>query len=146
MTNQELFTIFRNLTIFFAAAMLVKYFVFLVMAAFFPVGVQLRRRRIFKREIKHLGYIRRYTPGISVIVPAWNESAGVIKTIESVLANSYPNVEVIVINDGSTDGSRELVDNYIRKYNLAHLADSTGRTLRQYYQPRGGKGRRSIMA
>lgn len=47
----------------------------------------------------------RYNPLVSVIIPAWNEQVGIKKTIRSVMSNSYKNVEVIVVDDGSKDAT-----------------------------------------
>jgi cellulose synthase/poly-beta-1,6-N-acetylglucosamine synthase-like glycosyltransferase len=44
-------------------------------------------------------------PPITVIVPAHNEEAGIADTVRSLLALEYPQLEVIVVNDGSTDGT-----------------------------------------
>jgi cellulose synthase/poly-beta-1,6-N-acetylglucosamine synthase-like glycosyltransferase len=43
------------------------------------------------------------TPPISVIVPAFNEEAGIVESVRSLLALRYPEFEVIVVNDGSAD-------------------------------------------
>jgi cellulose synthase/poly-beta-1,6-N-acetylglucosamine synthase-like glycosyltransferase len=48
-----------------------------------------------------------FTFPISVLVPAYNEAAGVIDSVRSVLSLDYPQHEVIVINDGSTDDTME---------------------------------------
>jgi cellulose synthase/poly-beta-1,6-N-acetylglucosamine synthase-like glycosyltransferase len=42
-------------------------------------------------------------PGVSILVPAFNEGARVEKAIEAILALDYPSVEVLVVDDGSTD-------------------------------------------
>ncbi len=44
-------------------------------------------------------------PKVSIVVPAWNEEVGVVKTIKSVMSNGYGNIEIIVVNDGSTDAT-----------------------------------------
>ncbi|MFI5453541.1 glycosyltransferase family 2 protein [Pedobacter sp. UC225_61] len=44
-----------------------------------------------------------YSPGISVIAPAYNEGLNIISNVHSLLALNYPKFEVIIINDGSTD-------------------------------------------
>ena len=46
-----------------------------------------------------------FAPGVSVLLPAYNEEAGVVSSATSLLALRYPRHEVIVINDGSTDGT-----------------------------------------
>ena len=49
------------------------------------------------------------TPPISVILPAFNEEEWVVDTVRSLLRLRYPEFEVIVIDDGSTDGTPELL-------------------------------------
>ncbi|WP_246002158.1 bifunctional polysaccharide deacetylase/glycosyltransferase family 2 protein [Allorhizocola rhizosphaerae] len=46
---------------------------------------------------------------VSVIVPAYNESANIAATVRSLVASDYPWVEVIVVDDGSTDGTADIV-------------------------------------
>jgi len=48
-----------------------------------------------------------FTFPITVLVPAYNESAGVVDSVRSVLSLDYPQHEVIAINDGSTDDTME---------------------------------------
>ncbi|WP_421383733.1 glycosyltransferase [Bacillus salacetis] len=50
-----------------------------------------------------------YPPFVSVIIPAYNEEAVIEKTLQSILRSHYRNFEVIVINDGSTDHTAEVV-------------------------------------
>jgi glycosyltransferase involved in cell wall biosynthesis len=51
-------------------------------------------------------------PRVSVIIPAYNASATLDAAISSVLAQSYHDHEVIVINDGSTDNTAEVIRGY----------------------------------
>ena len=49
-------------------------------------------------------------PLLSVIVPACNEAANIEATVESLLGQDYPNFELILIDDRSTDGTGEIID------------------------------------
>jgi cellulose synthase/poly-beta-1,6-N-acetylglucosamine synthase-like glycosyltransferase len=48
-----------------------------------------------------------FTPPVSLILPAFNEEAGIVPSVRSLLDLRYPRHEVIVVNDGSTDGTLE---------------------------------------
>jgi cellulose synthase/poly-beta-1,6-N-acetylglucosamine synthase-like glycosyltransferase len=45
------------------------------------------------------------TPSISVVLPAYNEEKGIVESVRSLLALRYPDHEVIVVNDGSSDAT-----------------------------------------
>jgi cellulose synthase/poly-beta-1,6-N-acetylglucosamine synthase-like glycosyltransferase/peptidoglycan/xylan/chitin deacetylase (PgdA/CDA1 family) len=51
-----------------------------------------------------------FQPPVSIVVPAYNEASGIERAIRSLAASDYPEFEVIVVDDGSTDGTGELVD------------------------------------
>ena len=53
---------------------------------------------------------------ISVIVPACNVESTIIRTLDSILAQTYPEIEVIVVDDGSTDKTGEIIDTYSVQY------------------------------
>ena len=52
---------------------------------------------------------------ISVIVPVYNSSKALCKCIESVLSQTFPDIELILVDDGSTDGSAEICDSYSKR-------------------------------
>ncbi len=51
-------------------------------------------------------------PLVSIITPTYNRANFLLETIESVLHQTYPNIEYIVLDDGSTDNSREILAQY----------------------------------
>jgi cellulose synthase/poly-beta-1,6-N-acetylglucosamine synthase-like glycosyltransferase/peptidoglycan/xylan/chitin deacetylase (PgdA/CDA1 family) len=51
-----------------------------------------------------------FAPPASIVVPAFNEAVGIERAVRSLAESEYPELEVIVVDDGSTDGTAELVD------------------------------------
>jgi cellulose synthase/poly-beta-1,6-N-acetylglucosamine synthase-like glycosyltransferase len=52
-------------------------------------------------------------PPISIIVPAYNEEVSITASVRSILHMNYPELEIVVVNDGSKDGTlKELIDNF----------------------------------
>lgn len=49
---------------------------------------------------------------VSVIVPVYNVEAYLMECLESISKQTYENIEIVAVNDGSTDSSRELLENY----------------------------------
>jgi cellulose synthase/poly-beta-1,6-N-acetylglucosamine synthase-like glycosyltransferase/peptidoglycan/xylan/chitin deacetylase (PgdA/CDA1 family) len=61
------------------------------------------------RSVRSREYEDGFAPPVSVIVPAFNEVVGVERAVRSLAAGDYPELEVIVVDDGSTDGTGDLV-------------------------------------
>lgn len=58
---------------------------------------------------------------ISVIVPVYNVEKWLNMCIDSILAQSYKNLETILVNDGSTDKSKDICDSYSKKDNRVRV-------------------------
>jgi glycosyltransferase involved in cell wall biosynthesis len=54
-------------------------------------------------------------PLISVIVPVWNAESLLPRCFDSILAQTYKNLEIILVDDGSTDGSGTICDKYAER-------------------------------
>lgn len=66
-------------------------------------------------------------PNISVIIPMYNAERYVEKCLESIINQTYKNIEVIIINDGSTDNSKEICENFAKKDNRIKVITTENR-------------------
>lgn len=57
-----------------------------------------------------------YSLPISIVIPCYNAEKTITRTLESVLHQNYRKIEIIIVDDGSTDGTAEIIENYTRKY------------------------------
>lgn len=64
-------------------------------------------------------------PKVSIIIPVYNGSNYVKEAIDSAIAQTYKNIEIIVVNDGSTDDSSEIIKSY-------------GDKVKYFYKENGG--------
>lgn len=69
-------------------------------------------------------------PAISVVIPAYNAAATLPRALDSVLAQTWPACEIIVVDDGSSDATGEVVKRY--------LAQSGGERVRYIWQHNAG--------
>ena len=59
-------------------------------------------------------------PGFSIVVPAYNSSGVIEETIGSLLSQSFHDYEIIIVDDGSADNTREVLSKYAEKLQILH--------------------------
>ena len=68
---------------------------------------------------------------VSILIPVYNVEKYLSKCLESILLQTYKNIEIIIINDGTTDSSLDIAELYASKYDL--LLDPLARDLAEKY-------------
>ena len=64
---------------------------------------------------------------LSVVIPTWNRARLVCEAVESALNQEGADVEIVVVDDGSTDGTAELVEQrFGRQVNLVRMPRRNG--------------------
>lgn len=129
--ESPLVNITRGIIIVFASVLLTKYTVYMVLSPWYEI-LQLRRRH---RQPFH----GPYEPLVSVIIPAWNEEIGLLSTVKTLLESTYRHLEIVVVNDGSTDGSDALMRAFVGKYHRQTFGRADMPRLLYYYQPNGDR-------
>lgn len=129
------FKFLRLFIITFATILLTKYFIYMVVSPWYETKIAIQRN-LQREKSKKLR-----TPMVSIIVPAWNEEVGLVRTIKTILTNTYRNFEIVVINDGSTDSSDALMRDFIKKYKKEKVAENKKKVRVIYkYKENAGKG------
>ncbi len=72
-------------------------------------------------------FARKYTnaASVSVLIPAYNAQATLPHTLDSILAQDYPHIEVCLVNDCSTDGTLAIIDRYRSRFEAAGMSLSS---------------------
>src|SRR5271155_3163860 len=66
-------------------------------------------------------------PTVSVLIPAHNEETVIVQTVNSVLASDFQDLHVIIINDGSTDRTGDLLDEHFARDPRVHIIHQVNR-------------------
>lgn len=78
-------------------------------------------------------------PLVSILVPCFNEGLNARETIHAALAQTYTNIEVIAINDGSSDDTAQVLDALLAedpRLRVIHLAHNQGKAIALRMGPR----------
>lgn len=73
--------------------------------------------------------VSNYNEKVSVVVPVYNAEKSLGECLDSILSQDYQNIEIVLIDDGSTDSSAELCASYQKKY---------GSKIKYFYQSNSG--------
>jgi len=73
-----------------------------------------RQKRLWDIKDRRLLFTRHLLPGVSIIAPAYNESASIIESTNSLLNQQYPDYELIIVNDGSKDDTLDTLISYFQ--------------------------------
>lgn len=111
----NLHSITNGLMLFFGSLIIVYMVIviFIYGLMLFLAFIQLRKRKgLNKKNIEEEYIDSFYSKPVSIIVPAFNEKMGIINNIHSLLSLRYPEFEIIIVNDGSTDDTFHKVMEY----------------------------------
>jgi cellulose synthase/poly-beta-1,6-N-acetylglucosamine synthase-like glycosyltransferase len=103
-----------------ASVVIFGFFVIYTLVTFALIAVSLYGTAMqrFQRGQSFRPIRRPLRPGISVIVPAFNEQPVIVASVRSLLASDHDPLEVVVVDDGSTDGTTETL---IETFDLVEL-------------------------
>ena len=80
------------------------------------------------------------TPFFSVIVPTYNRAHLISPTISSILSQTYPHFELIIVDDGSTDNTEEVVRQFVSDRVFYYKKDNAERAAARNYGTHKAKG------
>ncbi len=100
---------FEKAIFYYSIALMFSYLLLVILSV-----LEIRKYNLRCWYINHSALLNsQHIPGISVIAPAYNESGTIINGVHTLLALNYPKFEVIIVNDGSTDNTLQLlIDEY----------------------------------
>lgn len=82
----------------------------------------------------------RTSPPISIVIPAFNEAAGIVDSVRSMSIVRYPRFEIVIANDGSSDGTLQaLIEAFqLERIRIPYRPDLDSAPIRAIYRGRGG--------
>lgn len=103
----------------------------------FAYGLMCRWRDVVEGRLRYLAPQKRGSmserekeafrpPRVSVVMPVYNEERFLRESIESLLRQTYHDFEIIAVNDGSTDGSRDILGSYGNRVKVMDMPERKG--------------------
>ena len=134
-------TIWSGVGLFFGSFITIYMFVVIVFYSILMLisAVQLRKEYKLDGDESYEEYIHGvYVKPISILVPAYNEEAGIIPSVRSLISIQYPSFEVIVINDGSKDSTLEKMIEHYEMFPIQKVVRTQipSNTIKAVYQSR----------
>lgn len=111
--------------VIFLFILLIRYFSILIMAY------------LYINQYTYSSLTGGYSPFVSILVPVYNEDKVIADSIKSLLELNYPNYEIIIINDGSTDKTRQVAEGLVG-YRKGKVSDIK---ISLINKPNGGKAK-----
>ncbi|MGM9946339.1 MAG: glycosyltransferase [Lysinibacillus sp.] len=107
--TEQLYSVIKNVFI--------AYLFFTIVVGFLRMSItiifcfrQKRRNEVIKEyRMFNQSHFRTFNPSVTVIIPVYNEEVVIQRTIGSILKSKYPITEVLIIDDGSTDKTAEII-------------------------------------
>ena len=126
---------FTYFVVVYSSAIISSYIIMTIMAF-----LQHRKHHTYHDDAYTIEELKKspYTPGISIVAPAYNEEKTVITNVNSLLSLDYPDFEVVIVNDGSKDRTLELlIENFdLVKVPYAYVEKIKTKPFRGLYKTR----------
>ncbi|HWL49055.1 MAG TPA: glycosyltransferase family 2 protein, partial [Acidimicrobiia bacterium] len=120
--------------------------VYFIVMQVYMIGLGLRSAAVMRR-IHHLERFGRVSemlssqtsPPVSIVIPAYNEAAGIVDSVRSMSIVGYPRFEIVITNDGSSDGTLEaLIEGFhLERVRIPYRPDIPTAPIRGIYRGHG---------
>jgi cellulose synthase/poly-beta-1,6-N-acetylglucosamine synthase-like glycosyltransferase len=112
-----------------------------IQGAFVAIAFREVRRQLRGKAYEDLDIVHDspFTPPLTVIVPAYNEEKTIVESLHSLLRLRFPRFEIVVVNDGSADGTlRRIIERFgFERIEITYEDRITTAPVRGYYERRG---------
>lgn len=110
--------------------------VFYFILAFLSFTGSIKERNVFSLKTESFLFLPHIMPSVSILTPAFCEQETIIESVESLLNIKYPDSEIIVINDGSTDKTLDVLISHfdLKKTDVVYRQTLQTKKIRGIYK------------